>query len=77
MQIEPEVIINGVSLTSAEAMTLRVQVAAGLYYYDDPDILGKDEHGRAMTDFYRRSLEHIQSIMMHNQPKGRIFIDRS
>jgi hypothetical protein len=61
---EPDIVINGVRLSIGEAMTLRVQVASGLYHYADPNVLGADEHGRAMTQAYRRSLSNIQKIML-------------
>ena len=60
MQEEAEIVVNGVKLTDAESMTLRVAVdtlanvlAAGL----------DENEGRALTDIYIASLSRIQTLL--------------
>ncbi len=60
MQEEADIVINGVKLTDAESMTLRVAVdtlanvlAAGL----------DENEGRALTDIYIASLSRIQTLL--------------
>lgn len=61
---EADVTINGVRLSPAEAMALRVAVASWLMeLHDDPDCLGNDEHGRFMHKSYQQSLLNIQQLM--------------
>ncbi len=50
---EPEIVINGVTLTTAQAMTVRVALSTF-----DPDC-GDDEHGAAMTKAY---IEHARVV---------------
>jgi hypothetical protein len=60
MQDEAEITINGVKLTDAESMTVRVAIdtlanvlAEGL----------EEQEGRALTDVYSASLSKIQSLL--------------
>jgi hypothetical protein len=60
MQDEAEITINGVKLTDAESMTVRVAIdtlanvlAEGL----------EEQEGRALTDVYSASLSTIQSLL--------------
>lgn len=54
---EPEITINGVRLTDAQAMAIRVAIASF-----DTDC-GNDEHGRAMTRAYTDRLNEVFRIM--------------
>lgn len=56
---EPEISIYGQTVTSAQAMAIRV---AGTDFYtqtEDLTMLGDDEHGRAMTAAYRARLKEV------------------
>jgi hypothetical protein len=60
MQDEAEIAINGVKLTDAESMTVRVAIdtlanvlAEGL----------EEQEGRALTEVYLASLSKIQSLL--------------
>lgn len=60
--MEPTIIINGVTLTSAQAMTVRV--ALGSFSMDmNADGLGDDKHGKAMTAGYKARLAEIFEVM--------------
>lgn len=54
---EPEIIINGVKLTDAQAMTVRVAVSSF-----SPEC-GDDGHGAAMERAYNDRLNEIYRIM--------------
>lgn len=54
---EPEITINGITLTTNQAMTVRVAVSQF-----DPDC-GDDEHGKHMTAAYKAALHGIFKAM--------------
>jgi hypothetical protein len=56
---EPDIIINGVQLTTAQAMTLRVAISGPLIDWD----CGDDEHGKFMTAAYTRCAQEIFKLM--------------
>jgi hypothetical protein len=59
---EPEITINGVRLTTAQAMTVRV--ALGSFMFDlQGEGLGDDDHGRAMRDGYLTASRAIFALM--------------
>lgn len=58
MIVEPEITINGVQLTVAQAMTVRVAVSSF-----EPDC-GDDEHGVAMTRAYQERAREVFRIML-------------
>lgn len=58
---EPAIIINGVRLTTGQAMTVRV--ALGSFAMSLNDGLGDDEHGRQMTAAYRERLRELFQLM--------------
>lgn len=60
---EPHVVINGVELTRAQSMTLRVALGSFLMGFNDPNYLGNDEHGRAMRMGYLARGGEISKIM--------------
>lgn len=65
---EPDIVINGTKLTSAQSMALRV---AGTNFHSenvsDPDRLGTDEHGRTMTQAYRERSAEVLSLILGTQ----------
>ena len=60
---EPNITINGVRLTTAEAMTVRVALGAFAMDLRAEDSLGDDDHGHAMRDGYRAALRDILALM--------------
>ena len=58
MSDEPEIVINGVRLSSQQAMAVRVAVSAF-----DPDC-GDDEHGIIMTKAYTDRLTEVFRVML-------------
>jgi hypothetical protein len=59
---EPEIAINGVRLTTAQAMTIRVALGSFALSLRS-DGLGDDEHGRAMTAAYLHAVGEIHRRM--------------
>ena len=55
---EADVIINGVRLTEAQAMTLRVAISGFL------PACGDDDHGRFMSAAYRKAKLEIFNLMV-------------
>lgn len=64
MNLEPEplVSINGVQLTSAQTVALRVAVSNYLTDLQDTD-LGDDPHGKAVTKLYLARLQEVIELM--------------
>lgn len=62
METEPEIVINGTRLTSAQAMAVRVAVSTF-----DGDC-GDDEHGRRMSKAYAERLGEVSHIMLGKRP---------
>jgi len=59
---EPAIVINGVPLTTAQAMTVRV--ALGAFAMDlQSHRLGGDDHGEAMTKGYLAAIYEVHQIM--------------
>jgi hypothetical protein len=63
---EAEIIINGHKLTFGQSMTVRVAIANMLMEFADPNALGEDEHGRAMTQGYRARASEVQDFIFKN-----------
>lgn len=59
---EPRIVINGVPLTTAQAMLVRVALSGF-----DPDC-GDDEHGRLMTAAYRARLSEVLDLIIPSPP---------
>jgi len=57
------VVINDIKLTEGQIMALRVAVSSLYTQMGEPDALGEDEHGRAMTAAYRAQLALILRLM--------------
>lgn len=60
---EPEITINGTTLSFGQAMTLRVAVGNFLIQVQDPDGLGDDEAGRSIAKGYKARLGEIAQLM--------------
>ncbi len=60
---EPRIAINGVELTFAEAMTLRVALQSFLLSLS-AEGLGGDEHGRVMSANYQAHGAAIERLML-------------
>ena len=60
--MEPQIIINGTPLTSAQAMMVRVAIET---FSVDLIIngLGDDEHGNAMVKLYLQRIEEVRPLM--------------
>ncbi len=63
---EADITINGVQLTFAQSMTLRV--AIGGFLMDLQGSLAEDKHGRAMVGLYRSHIHDVANLMNLNQP---------
>jgi hypothetical protein len=61
--MEPVIYINGIRLTDAQAMTLRVALESFAADTTPPDSLGRDRHGRAMRVGYLTAIEGIRRAM--------------
>lgn len=61
---EATVTINGITLTTAESMTLRVAIASFLTDLS-ANGLGDDEHGKFMKDAYMRTGSMIQQLLIN------------
>jgi hypothetical protein len=61
MSDEAKITINGVDLTSAQAMTFRVAITCYFAEMFEEGALGDDEHGESMRKaYYARAAEIIQ-----------------
>ena len=60
---EPNIIINGRTLTPGEAMTVRVALGNMLTDMQPVDALGTDEHGVFMRRAYIENIAAIHRIM--------------
>lgn len=62
---EPQIEINGTTLTIGQAMALRIACTS---YHDEmasnPDALGIDEHGRRMASLYADRLREVLHLMV-------------
>jgi hypothetical protein len=64
---EPTIIIGNKMLHKGQAMAVRVALNNFLIDLQEPDSLGDDEHGRAMTTAYRDRIVEVLRLM---QPVG-------
>lgn len=64
--MEPMIVINGVTLSDAQAMSLRVAVGSLMQDMQDPTALGDDEHGRFMVGAYRLRMQQIEGLMLRH-----------
>jgi hypothetical protein len=59
MTRESDITINGSKLTIGQSMAVRVAIADFFSLMHQPDVLGDDAHGRAMTSGYRDRLGEV------------------
>ena len=65
--VEPVITMNGVPLTLAQAMTVRVAIEG--FSMDLMNTgLGDDEHGKTMVKLYMQRIEEIRRVMYANNP---------
>lgn len=62
---EAVIVMNGVELTEGQSMTIRVALEGMAMSLADGQ-LGDDDHGKAMTKSYMRSIDEIR-IPMYNK----------
>lgn len=67
---EAEITINGVGLTDAQAMILRVACVAFDNTLQESDALGDDAYAQRMTAAYRALLSGIIPLLLSSQLKG-------
>jgi hypothetical protein len=67
MQLEAEITINGVKLSDAESMTVRVAIDTLANVLAEG--LGFENDGIALTDRYMASLSRIQSLLESPEPR--------
>jgi hypothetical protein len=67
MQDEAVITINGVSLSDAESMTVRVAIDTLANVLAEG--LGFENDGIALTDRYMASLSRIQSLLESREPR--------
>lgn len=60
--MEPEILINGITLSEAESMTVRVAVQNFSISLQDTG-LGDDRHGEMMTKAYLANIDKINYFM--------------
>ncbi len=61
---EPKITINGVDLTEAQAMTMRVALSNFGAAMAQPYALGADDHGKAMARLYTERSGEILAMMV-------------
>lgn len=66
---EPTITINGVRLTTAQAMTIRVAIGAYQISLQDEDALGSDETGRSIRNGYMRNLIDLNMLMLTREAR--------
>ena len=64
---EPVIIIDGIRLTTAEAMTVRVAVGDYQRQMSEPGALGEDDHGEAMRKAYLNHTQRLSGLMACNR----------
>ena len=60
---EPNIIINGIQLTTAQAMTVRVALSGCRWD------CGDDKHGIALRKAYEARTREVLAIMFSQEPK--------
>lgn len=61
---EPEIMVNGVKLSSAQSMAVRVAATSFADNMGVEDALGSDDVGRALAKGYRDRLSEVIAIML-------------
>jgi len=63
---EADIVINGVKLTFAQSMTLRVAMSSFRSEMSEEDALGNDEHGKFMAEAYAKRSDEIIELIFRN-----------
>lgn len=63
---EPLITVNGIELSVSQCMAVRVAIADFALHLNDPNYLGKDEHGWTVTRLYKARLAEVALIMQRN-----------
>ena len=66
--VEPKIVINGVKMSFAQSMTIRVALEGFASQMSEPHVLGEDEHGITMAKLYHQSVDSIRPALYKNQP---------
>lgn len=61
---EPTIIVNGVQLTESQACAVRVAITSFHKEVLDPNHLGEDRLGRAITNAYKFRTEEVLKLMI-------------
>ncbi len=61
---EPSIVVNGIGLSTGQAMAIRVAVSDFREQMTDPIALGPDAQGRALANAYRERLTEVLQIML-------------
>jgi hypothetical protein len=67
--VEPEIIINGVTMSFSQSMTIRVALESFASEMWQPGALGDDDHGVTMARLYGKSVDSIRPALYKNQPQ--------
>lgn len=66
---EPVITINGVTLHTGQAMTVRVALETlAMELHEDPGCLGVDEHARRMAAGYLATIYEIYDLIRQSGP---------
>jgi hypothetical protein len=57
------IVIDGIPLTPAQAMTVRVALCSMQMNMAEPDALGGDEHGRTMAAAYGERASEVLALI--------------
>lgn len=63
VQSEPDIVINGTRLTSAQAMTIRVALESFAMDMSRSHALGTDKHGIYMREAYLQRVAEIRKAL--------------
>lgn len=67
--MEANVTIDGITLNSAQVMSVRVAVSGMITdYANDPARLGTDEHGVRMRELYLARLREVEAMLVAGCP---------
>lgn len=61
---EPQITIDGVDLSPAQAMAVRVAISNFYAELEQPGALGNDEHGLLLAKAYRERLVEVLAIIL-------------
>jgi len=64
---EPNIIINGRSLSQGASMTIRVAIEHFAIFLSQKDCLGNDETGRGIREGYIKQIGNIRQAIMANK----------